>query len=187
MPLEPSWPPIRIQATSTMGHSTLAMAATRSMRPGHPLPSEDLRPCSRLHFVSFPASRLDAREQSDGRRLNRRCNSISSIRPACIEVQRSSCVIVISTAQSTFGVLLVPKKYPALVNVQTVVSVRKVAGSCGTDDVWTKHHWCAGAWIQLGGVQRVRREWCFLHPSRRRQIFVDGRHRKLDGPLDFLG
>ena len=42
---------------------------------------------------------------------------------------------MITTAQGTFGVLLVPKKCPALVNIKTVVSVRQVASGGGATDV----------------------------------------------------
>lgn len=44
---------------------------------------------------------------------------------------------MITTAQGTFGVLLVPKKCPALVNIKTVVSVRQVASGGGATDVGT--------------------------------------------------
>lgn len=81
------------------------------------------------------ASNLDARKEIHSGRLDRRARSISRIRSACIEVQRSSCVIMITTAQGTFGVLLVPKKCPALVNIKTVVSVRQVASGGGATDV----------------------------------------------------
>ena len=81
------------------------------------------------------ASNLDARKEIHSGRLDRRARSISRIRSACIEVQRSSCVIMITTAQGTFGVLLVPKKCSALVNIKTVVSVRKVASGGGATDV----------------------------------------------------
>ena len=83
------------------------------------------------------ASNLDARKEIHSGRLDRRARSISRIRSACIEVQRSSCVIMITTAQGTFGVLLVPKKCPALVNIKTVVSVRQVASGGGATDVGT--------------------------------------------------
>ena len=81
------------------------------------------------------ASNLDARKEIHSGRLDRRARSISRIRSACIEVQRSSCVIMITTAQGTFGVLLVPKKCPALVNIKAVVSVRQVASGGGATDV----------------------------------------------------
>ena len=87
------------------------------------------------------ASNLDARKEIHSGRLDRRARSISRIRSACIEVQRSSCVIMITTAQGTFGVLLVPKKCPALVNIKTVVSVRQVASGGGATDVGSQHHW----------------------------------------------
>ena len=83
------------------------------------------------------ASNLDARKEIHSGRLDRRARSISRIRSACIEVQRSSCVIMITTAQGTFGVLLVPKKCPTLVNIKTVVSVRQVASGGGATDVGT--------------------------------------------------
>lgn len=86
------------------------------------------------------ASNLDARKEIHSGRLDRRARSISRIRSACIEVQRSSCVIMITTAQGTFGVLLVPKKCPALVNIKTVVSVRQVASGGGATDVGSQHH-----------------------------------------------
>lgn len=64
---------------------------------------------------------------------------------------------MISTAQGTFGVLLVPKKCPALVNIKTVVSIRQVASGGGACDVWSKHHRVFHG-LHIGRCEPVRKQ-----------------------------
>ena len=125
------------------------------------------------------ASNLDARKKIHSGRLDRRARSISRIRSACIEVQRSSCVIMITTAQGTFGVLLVPKKCPALVNIKAVVSVRQVASGGGATDVGTQHKRSVRHQLQL----RRQSAGIRLFLRRKKHIWVKRRNFQRDEQL----
>ena len=121
-----------IRVHSTPIHRS-AVTGTVSTPPRRTLPTATQRRCSRLHFVSFPASRLDTRQKANRGWLNDRRLAVNGGGSTSVKVQSCLVAVIVTSAPPIF--FSTPSGTYTFGFIEIQPNVRHFP--C---DVWTKHH-----------------------------------------------